>query len=260
MANTRTPGPSLTSIILATLLVFGSAEATAAGAHNPPQTATVVLILDDMGNSRALGLEALALPGAINYAFLPHSPITTELAQTAHRLGKEILLHAPMSNLSNLPLGPGALTARMNKHEFLTTLRASLSAVPHVRGINNHMGSLLTQLREPMIWLATELKQQNLYFIDSRTSPRTVAESTARQYAIPTLKRDVFLDNSLERDAIAAQFERLILMAAKHGLAVGIGHPHPETLRFLKKALPTLADRGITLAFASASLPPIQQH
>jgi len=256
----RSVGPAvIISALLATLL-FVTAGAAAVEARNETHTATVVLILDDMGNSRALGLEALALPGAINYAFLPHSPNTAELAQTAHRLGKEVMLHAPMSNLRNLPLGPGALTAKMNKHEFLTTLRSNLSAVPHAQGINNHMGSLLTQLREPMTWLATELKQQNLYFIDSRTSPRTIAAVTATQYAIPTLKRDIFLDNSLDSNAIAAQFERLIRLAASRGVAVGIGHPHPETLRFLKKALPTLAERGITLAFASASLPPIQQH
>jgi polysaccharide deacetylase 2 family uncharacterized protein YibQ len=170
------------------------------------------------------------------------------------------MLHAPMSNLSNLPLGPGALTARMNKPVFLATLRASLSSVPHVKGINNHTGSLLTQLREPMVWLATELKAQNLYFVDSRTSPRTIAELTTRNYAIPTLRRNVFLDNNLDSAAIAAQFERLIQLAVSRGLAVGIGPPHPQTLVFLKKALPTLAERGIHLAFASASVPPIQQH
>lgn len=258
MTARRRPTSPFLALLATVLLLLASVGA--ANTQPPNQRATIVLILDDMGNSMALGLQALALPGAINYAFLPHSPNTEALARTAHKLGKEVMLHAPMSNLSNQPLGPGALTARMDKSDFLATLRSSLSSVPHVKGINNHTGSLLTQLREPMIWLVTELKTQNLYFIDSRTSPRTVAEATARRYAIPTLKRDVFLDNNLDSDAIAIQFERLVQLAFSRGLAVGIGHPHPQTLDFLKTALPTLAERGIALAFASASAPTVARH
>lgn len=222
--------------------------------QSPTSTPTIVLILDDMGNSLSLGELALALPGAVNYAFLPHSPNSAELANKAHSLGKEVLLHAPMSNLSSRPLGPGALTPIMNKHEFLDTLRKNLLSIPHVSGLNNHMGSLLTQLREPMTWLVTELKQQNLYFIDSRTSPLTVAEQTAKNYYLPTLKRDIFLDNIRDEQAISEQFEKLLQLAKTQGFAVAIGHPHPETIAFLNSALPTLADRGFQLSLASNAL------
>ncbi len=222
-------------------------------------TPRIVLILDDMGNNLFLGEQALALPGAINYAFLPHSPNSAELANKAYTLGKEILLHAPMSNLSSKPLGPGALTPIMNRQEFLETLRRNLVSIPHVKGLNNHMGSLLTQLREPMTWLARELKQQDLYFVDSRTSPLTVAELMARDNYLPTLKRDIFLDNTRDRRAISVQFEKLLQLARSQGLAVAIGHPHPETIAFLTNALPTLADRGFQLSLISNALAP-QAH
>lgn len=217
-------------------------------------SATIVLIIDDMGNNLELGLKAIALPGPVNYAFLPHSPHGQVLANKAHRQHKEILLHAPMSNLRSHATGPGTLKPRMNRQQFLTTLHEDLASVPHVRGLNNHMGSLLTQLRQPMSWLMSELKQRQLYFVDSRTSPRSIAASTALSQQLPSLQRDVFLDNNKSFSAIDKQFKRLITLAKNQGLAVAIGHPYPETLEYLQQALPTLAAQGISLSLASRAL------
>lgn len=218
------------------------------------QDSRVVLIIDDMGYSQALGLRAINLPGAINYAFLPHTQNAQTLAHRAHQQGKEVLLHLPMSNVRDQDPGPGALTPAMNKNQFLQTLADDLAAVPHVRGVNNHMGSLLTQLRQPMSWLMQALQQRQLYFIDSRTSPLTVAQAQAQQLQLTSGRRHIFLDNQRSTQQIAAQFERLLALAKEQGLAVAIGHPHPETLAFLEQALPTLAARGISLSLASEAL------
>jgi uncharacterized protein len=219
-------------------------------------TATIVIIIDDMGNGLERGQQAIALPGPINYAFLPHTPNAKTLAESAHQQGKEVLLHLPMSNVQDYDTGPGTLRPIMEKPQFLQTLQDDLESIPHVRGVNNHMGSLLTQLHEPMDWLMQALKQQQLYFIDSRTSPLTVAESQANALQLPATRRDIFLDNKRNPAAIAQQFERLIALAKQRGVAVAIGHPHPETLAFLQQALPTLLGRGIKLAFASEVLQP----
>lgn len=213
--------------------------------------ATIVLILDDLGNSLALGQRAIHLPGAINYAILPQSPNGARLAKAAHQQGKEVMLHIPMSNIKGRRMGPGALTPAMDEEHFIATLRQHLQSIPYVRGVNNHMGSLLTQLHRPMSWFMKELKQQQLYFVDSRTSPLTVAESLAKTYNLPHLRRHVFLDNHRSEKAISKQFERLISIAKEQGTAVAIGHPHPETLGFLEQALPVLRLRGVRLAFAS---------
>ena len=210
-------------------------------------TATIVLILDDMGNNLELGRRAIALPGAISYAFLPHSPYSNSLANTAYQQKKEVLLHIPMSNVHSRPTGPGTLTPIMDRQQLLDTMDANLASVPHVRGVNNHMGSLLTQLHQPMDWLMRALKQQQLYFIDSRTSPLTVAESTAEKHNVPTLRRDVFLDNARDTESITKQFNRLLARAKQQGYAVAIAHPYPETLSFLEQILPTLEAQGITL-------------
>lgn len=215
---------------------------------------TAVLIIDDMGNGWELGHRALQLPGKINYAFLPHTPNSRQLAELANQRGQEVILHLPMSNLNDAATGPGKLSPIMDRQQFTRTLENNLQSLPHVRGVNNHMGSLLTQLHQPMQWLMQSLKQHKLYFIDSRTSPRTVAERTARNTHLPTLRRDVFLDNDLDKSAIEKNIRRWLHLAQTRGLAVAIGHPHPQTLQVLETVLPQLEARNIRLALVSEVL------
>lgn len=213
-----------------------------------------VLIIDDMGNGWDLGYRALQLPGKINYAFLPHTPNSRQLAELAHQRGQEIILHLPMSNLNEAATGPGKLSPKMDQQQFNQVLESNLQAVPYVRGVNNHMGSLLTQLHQPMQWLMQSLKQHQLYFIDSRTSPRTVAERTARAAHLPTLRRDVFLDNSLDSASIEKNIKRWLHLAQTRGMAVAIGHPHPQTLQALEKHLSQLDANQVRLALVSEVL------
>lgn len=213
-----------------------------------------VLIIDDMGNSLPLGQRALQLPGKINFSFLPHTPNARELAEQAHKNGREVMLHLPMSNLNGAPTGPGKLSPIMDQQQFSEVLESNLQSIPYARGVNNHMGSLLTQLQQPMQWLMSELKSQRLYFIDSRTSPLTVAARTASAEQVPVLSRDVFLDNELDPEKIAAQVERWIQLSRSHGTAVAIAHPHPQTLAVLEQVLPTLQQRGVQLNYASEIL------
>ena len=236
------------------LLSYSTEPAFCQSQNSSEPPVFIVLILDDMGNNLELGQRAIALPGAITYSFLPHRPYSETLANIAHQQQKEVMLHAPMSNVHSHPMGPGSLTPIMDQHQFLLTLRNDLASIPYVRGVNNHMGSLMTQLRQPMGWMMQELKQQQLYFIDSRTSPLTIAEATAHSEQLPTLRRNVFLDNERNSTAIHTQFERLITLARAQGSAVAIGHPYPETLEFLEQALPLLAAKGIILRLASQSM------
>ncbi len=219
-----------------------------------PERPKIVIIIDDMGNSFALGSRAVKLPGKLTFSFLPFTPASTELANIANDAGKEIMLHEPMSSIRNNALGPGALTLGMNKEDFLGTLRRSLEAVPYIKGINNHMGSELTQQESPMGWLMEELQQHQLYFIDSRTDPNTVAQQQATVARVPNLHRDVFLDNEQNPDYIADSFQQLVYLARRNGLAVAIAHPKHSTLDFLEQALLDLDDWQVELIFASEAI------
>ena len=236
-------------------LPFESDTATGQTALDPAQALPrLVIILDDIGYSAEAGQRALDLPGAITYAVLPFTPHGRWLAEEAHRRQRDVMLHAPMSNLAGMELGAGGLTMDMDEMTLRATLRAGIADIPHVQGVNNHTGSELTTHREPMEWVMKELKEQNLFFVDSLTHSASVAGKVALEHDIPTLKRHIFLDNVAEADAIAREFRRAVEIARRDGVAVAIGHPYPATLEFLERALPALEQEGIRLVPVSEML------
>jgi polysaccharide deacetylase 2 family uncharacterized protein YibQ len=149
-------------------------------------------------------------------------------------------------------LGPGGVTLDMTRDELDARVRADLASVPYVAGVNNHMGSLMTQHPGDMAWLMDLLyRLGGLYFVDSRTTTRTVAFDAARTAGLPATWRDVFLDDVETRAAISAQFARLIHIAKQKGTALAIGHPHPLTLAVLREKIPQLAAAGVKLVSVS---------
>ena len=244
---------SLATLALGTCLAL-------AGAGAPPLPRVAILI-DDIGYQPAADLDALGLAGAYSYAILPHAPHGARFAAAASALGRDSLLHLPMeAEHSNELLGPGALRRHMDEVSMRTTLAAALDSVGAVVGVNNHMGSRLTREPRAMRRFALSLGRTapRLFFIDSRTTPRTVAASVLRKAGIPVLERDIFLDHVRRPAAIRQQLERLVRLAHRRGSALAIGHPHRETLSVLRGFRPgaagvrlvpasSLAERGISL-------------
>ncbi|WP_425481796.1 divergent polysaccharide deacetylase family protein [Marinobacter changyiensis] len=216
--------------------------------ETPP---TIAIIIDDMGHSLSQGRRLVEMDYPVTLAFLPFRRHTTELANAAHAHQKEIMLHAPMANTRNIGLGAGGLDGSMNEPVTATTLRRAIQSIPHVRGVNNHMGSLLTQLQPNMNWVMSELFRYPLYFVDSRTIASTIAGETAAAHRVPTLTRDVFLDHEQTEEYVDAQFQLLIETAKRNGSAIGIGHPHKVTVDYLIKKLPELDEQGIAVATVS---------
>lgn len=206
----------------------------------------IAIIIDDIGY-RYTDKNALTLPGAITYSILPHTPYGKTIAVKANAKHKDVMLHIPMEAENGKKLGPGGLTSTMKQHEITASLQASLAEIPFAIGINNHMGSHLTQLDEPMRWTMNFLKQHHLLFLDSKTSPYSKAESMARAVGVPVHNRHVFLDNQLTESYITKQFHTLIRFAKAQKMAIAIAHPHPETITVLKRLLPTLAKNNIEL-------------
>lgn len=234
---------------IAALLLFplaGLPGGTAAEAPRHPPA--VSIIIDDLGNRLGSGARTVALPGAITCSVLPGTPYARRIATLAHESGKEVMLHLPMQAIETPLLDGGGLVATMTRREFQRTVREGLLAVPHVSGVNNHMGSLLTQFRGHMQWLMEELRHyEGLYFVDSFTSLLSVAHQVAAEQRVPTVRRDVFLDDVVDEAAIAHEFAQLIAAAQRKGTAVAIGHPHPQTLAFLEANLGRLSEAGIEL-------------
>ena len=247
---------STAGLLLAATLV-GVASTLAAEDTASPSThlPVIALVIDDLGNLRTEGLRALELPGRVTYGFLPHTPHAAALARLAYLLDKEVMVHVPMQSRSGHRLGPGALTASMSQWELRSAVRAGVDAVPHARGLSNHMGSLLTTQQDPMTWLMAWLRERgDLYFFDSRTAPDSVALRVARDTGVVATERDVFLDHERDRDVINRQFDRLLEVANQRGRAVGIGHPYPETIEILQSRLRRLGVERVQLVKMSELL------
>jgi len=208
----------------------------------------LVLIIDDIGYSESAAFDLMALDPNITLSLLPGSPHGKAIARVARRKGLELMLHQPMepNEYPKVDPGPGAIFAAMDPDELIRTLEVNLTAYAGVKGVNNHMGSKLTSLSPQMYQVMTLLKKKGLYFIDSRTSAKTVSRSAARLMQVPFAERDVFLDHVQSREAVVRQVKKMLAIAEKHGSAVGIGHPHKVTCTVLAEMMPEI-QRRVTL-------------
>ncbi len=217
----------------------------------PPRGARgrLVILLDDGGQKMGLVPRVAALPSAVGVAVLPFLPSSSETAVALHKAGHEVWLHLPMEPNgypANNP-GPGAVFVSMAEDEVRMTVHSALNNVPHVVGMNNHMGSRATADLRLMTWVMQEIKGRGMAFIDSRTTRETVAETAARAQGIKTGRRNVFLDNDRSAAAIRRQLDEAVYRALMNGQAIAIGHMVSVTVGVLEAELPGLEARGITL-------------
>lgn len=202
----------------------------------------VAIIIDDLGYDQHIAQKFLDLDTALTFAVLPFTTHSRSIAASVLRKGGELMLHLPMEPLEYPAVdpGPGALMSDMSPDQLIAQLRKNLSDVPGIKGVNNHMGSKLTAESTRLYQVFSILKQEGLFFIDSRSSAATVGRPSARLFQLPFAERDVFIDHRLVPDFIRGQIHELVRIARKQGEAVGIAHPSNTTLKILKEMLPDL--------------------
>ncbi|MFY8351993.1 divergent polysaccharide deacetylase family protein [Pseudoalteromonas sp. SSM20] len=208
--------------------------------------ARVAILIDDIGN-HANDLTALDISGQLSYAILPFTPYANSFSKRAATLSRDVILHVPMEAISGKALGPGALTSNMDKDALQKQLNAALDNYPQVIGVNNHMGSFLTQKVVPMAWTMEVLRDRSLFFIDSKTSKDSQAQNMAKLFGVANASRQVFLDNIPNEKQMMFRLRQLIHIAKKSGSGIAIAHPYPETIKFLPNAITALKEEGIEL-------------
>lgn len=222
------------------------AKAPARVPEGTPARPAVALLLDDFGHALDPIARTLALPAPVAMAFLPYPARTAEGAALARAAGREVLLHLPMQPRDpGVDPGPVVLRVDMDAPALLRTLDAALAAVPGTVGVNNHMGSLFTADRRGMEVVMEALAGRGLWFVDSRTTPDSVAVEAAGRFGVPVAVRDVFIDNEQDVAAVLARLDEAERVARRRGAALAIGHPHPATLAALERWIPQARRRGV---------------
>jgi len=219
----------------------------------PGDRGRLAILLDDAGQSLDLVSFAATLPDAVAVAVMPFLPYSSDVAAEMYRAGHEVWLHLPMEP-EDYPArdpGLGAVLVAMPESEIRATVHSALNSVPHVVGVNNHMGSRATADLRTMTWVMQELKARNMAFIDSRTTKETVAEDAAQSQGVPSNRRHVFLDNERSAKAVRKQLAEAVYRCRLEGEVIAIGHLTEVTVKVLAGELPGLSERGADLVAPS---------
>ena len=198
--------------------------------------AKIAVIIDDMGISSVHTQEIISLEYPMTAAFLTYGNARKEVAKKAKRKGFEIMLHVPMMPHIDASLAPVTLKPEMSDDELTQNFEDMLARYDGVKilGINNHMGSKFTEDKHAMSVIMKLLKEKNMFFVDSKTTAKSVGKEVAAEFDVPYIARDVFLDNEDNYDYVMAQLLLAEQTALKKGFALVIGHPRTNTYRALK--------------------------
>ena len=201
----------------------------------------LVIIIDDVV-SKSQKDKILNIGYPITMAFLPPNSGHKESAIIAQNLPFH-MIHFPMQaskNFKNIEVNT------LNISDSYETIEARVKQLrvlyPNATYTNNHTGSVFTENYEAMDKLFRALKKYNFIFVDSRTTPNSVAKELSIKYQMPYIVRDTFLDNDRSFTAIQNQLKDAIRVAKKQGFAIAIGHPYEVTFKVLKESKHLLND------------------
>ena len=215
--------------------------------------AYISIVIDDAGASAKRTQEIIDIKAPLTLAFLPQGKDLKDLLNKAVSAGHEIMVHVPMQPRVPASLEPDTLMVKMSDDQIKETLLKMLSAFDgfEIKGINNHMGSFLTESAPKMDIVMSVLNKKGLFFLDSKTTPNSKAEPVAEIEAVPYIARDVFIDNENNYNAIIKQLQKAEKIALKRGYVVAIGHPKSQTSKALADWVKTLEPKGIKMVYLS---------
>ena len=179
-------------------------------------------------------------------AFLPPTPRHKNSAKIAQNI-KVHMIHLPLEAGSRSSEEENTLHIEDSIQTIEKRIKYLKSIYPKVKYINNHTGSKFTSNDKAMDRLSKILKKYNYYFLDSRTSGKTVAKKYAKKYNLPFLSRNIFLDNTQEKAYIQKQLKKAIKIAIRRGSAIAIGHPHSITIKTLRQSQHLFKDIQLVL-------------
>ena len=217
------------------------------------QLRRAAIVIDDLGGDLSAAHRLLEIPYPLTFSVLPHLRHSAEVAEQAHAAGREVMLHLPMEPEpgSHAAPGEGEVRAGMAGVEAERIVRDDLDSLPFVAGVNNHMGSRATTEPRLMAAVMKVLAERHVYFIDSRTTPASIALAAARRAGVPASYRSVFLDDVETIPYTLGQLRKFRRAVEEQGAALAIGHPHPSTLAALATFLPELEKQDIQLVTPS---------
>ncbi|NMH73138.1 divergent polysaccharide deacetylase family protein [Bacillus sp. RO2] len=234
-------------IMLSSMFIF-CFPSTKPSAEELPSN-KVAIVIDDFGNNMRGTEEILHLPVPLTVAVMPFLSTTKQDAELAHQLGHEVILHLPMEPLKGKRswLGPGAITSNLSNEEIYKRVNDAIDSVPYAVGINNHMGSKITADKRIMKIILGICKERNLYYLDSKTTKKSVVAELATELGVPFLENELFFDEVYTTNHIVKQTNQLIKKTEVDDSIIAIGHVGivgEKTASVLKQYIPKLQEKA----------------
>lgn len=214
--------------------------------------AKMAVIIDDVGvRNTETAANFCELDQTITLSILPFRPYTSQAVELARATKTPYMLHMPMEpKSSRANPGEGVLLVKDDKSVIRRKLLKAFRSVQGAGGLNNHMGSKVTENVRTMEIVMEFLSQNNLFFIDSKTTLNTVGYYISNKTGVKSAIIDGFLDVDNSETAVENKLELLAKQALTNGRILVIGHDRPNTLAVLKRKLPELEKKGITFVGA----------
>jgi len=209
----------------------------------------IFLVIDDAGLDVAETRQFLEIPVPMSIAVLPHLANSSDVCAEIRRYpDKEIILHQPMEAYdTESDTGPGAIRNTNRPEDVASILDRNLASVRGAVGINNHMGSRITENDVLMTEVLRYCQARGLFFLDSKTSYNSQVPRVARREHMHLEARDVFLDVQHDRESIRKAWESTVSKAQANGYVISIGHIwSKETAAAIRDSYQTLINQGYT--------------
>ena len=208
-----------------------------------PTRKNLAIVIDDLGNNMKGTEEILGLPINLTVAIMPFLTTTREDAELAHHNGHEVIVHLPMEPKHGKKswLGPGAITTDLSDSEIRKRVEAAIKDVPHADGVNHHMGSKVTEDERVMRIVLQVCKENGLFYLDSKTTDKSVVSKLAMEMNVPFLENNLFFDDVYTTKHITKQANVLVrsLVNADQFIAIGhVGISGPMMVEVLKQYIP----------------------
>lgn len=201
----------------------------------------LVIIIDDVAyKHQADAIKAVNLK--LTPSFFPATSAHPETPVLARRFSF-YMIHLPMQALGGFKGAEiGTLTVDDNYEKIAKKLQSIKRDFPNLKYINNHTGSRFTSDAAAMDRMMRAVRDENLIFVDSKTTSPTKVYGAAKKYSMPYIARDVFLDHDGSKAAVRKQLKYAVELAKKRSYAIAIGHPHKNTLEVLQESAKLLQE------------------
>lgn len=195
----------------------------------------VAILIDDCGQDNVALKTLLDTNLPFSYAILPNKKGSTEALSMIKSKGRVAMLHLPMEAQGNAKEEDVTVYNVDGPKVQAEKTRKLLASLPGVIGVNNHQGSAATSDKYTMEAVLKELKKSGMFFIDSRTTSKSVARDVARSLSVSTARNDIFLDNEADVEKIRIKIYEAFAHAERNGSAIAICHSRTKTAECWQK-------------------------